>query len=204
MRKIRRKRIFEDDQVTLQQPAQQNQQQQQQPQQNQQQQPGQQTQQQQNNNVQQTAQQTNQQQQQIIQQATQPNQYSQKVTDVLKKMENTYWIMSVNLPEEIQKEIPDFKQGNAMADPIIKLWNDFKAAPDQNKFNAFIDAFKNFGNTSINPSTNQQQAVNAGLKAAYSFNKKLMENLAIAKQRNYYTSLVSHYFNNDDDFSFEK
>lgn len=119
-------------------------------------------------------------------------------------MENTYWVISVNLPEEIQKEIPDFKQGNTQADPIIKLWNDFKNAPDQNKFNAFVEAFKNFGNTSINPSTNQQQAVNAGLKAAYSFNKKLMENLAIAKQRNYYNTLVSHYFNNDDDFSFEK
>jgi len=108
-------------------------------------------------------------------------------------MENTYWMIAVNLPDEIQKEIPDFRQGNTMADPIIKVWNDFKNAPDEQKFNAFVDSFKNFGNVSINTNTNQQ-AVNAGLKAAYSFNKKLMENLDIANKRKYYNSVVEDYF----------
>ena len=189
----RRRKLFEDDQPVQQQQAIQQPQQNQQPQQ--QQQPAQQPQQQQQlTNVQQTTQQTNQQQQQNIQQAAQSNQYAQKVQEVLKKMENTYWMIAVNLPEEIQKELPDFKQGNAMADPIIKVWNDFKNAPDEQKFNAFVDSFKNFGNAPVNVSTNQQQAVNAGLKAAYSFNKKLMENLDIANKRKYYNSVVEDYF----------
>ena len=177
MAKIRRKRIFEDDQQVQQQidqQAQNIQQPQQNQQQNQQQQP-----------------------QQNQQQQPQQNQYAQKVLDILKKMENSYWIMSVNLPEEIQKEIPDFKQGNTMADPIIKLWNDFKAEPDQTKFNAFIDSFKNFGNPVVNASTNQQN-INAGLKAAYSFNKKLMENLNIANKRKYYTTITEDYFDKSE------
>ena len=185
MAKIRRKRIFEDDQQVQQQIDQQAQNIQQ-PQQNQQQQP-------QQNQQQQQQPQQNQNQQQPQQQ----NQYAQKVLDILKKMENSYWIMSVNLPEEIQKEIPDFKQGNTMADPIIKLWNDFKAEPDQTKFNAFIDSFKNFGNPVVDASTNQQN-INAGLKAAYSFNKKLMENLNIANKRKYYTTITEDYFDKSE------
>jgi hypothetical protein len=99
-------------------------------------------------------------------------------------MENVYWMISVNIPEEIQKELPDFKQGNTMADPIIKLWGDFKNNPNENTFNTFLDSFKTFGETpqQNNANNQQQQAVNAGLKAAYSFNKKLLENLDIAKQ----------------------
>ena len=174
MAKIRKKRIFEDDQQVQQQIDQQAQ------------------------NIQNPQQNQNQQQpQQNQQQQPQQNQYAQKVLDILKKMENSYWIMSVNLPEEIQKEIPDFKQGNTMADPIIKLWNDFKAEPDQTKFNAFIDSFKNFGNPVVNTSTNQQN-INAGLKAAYSFNKKLMENLNIANKRKYYTTITEDYFDKSE------
>ena len=118
------------------------------------------------------------------------NKYEQKIQEVLKKMENTYWMIAVNVPEEIQKDIPDFRQGNQMADPIIKIWNDFKANPNQENFNAFIDAFKTFGTVSLNTSTN----VNAGLKAAYSFNKKLMDNLNLANQRKYYNSVIEDYF----------
>ena len=189
--RIKRRRLNEDDQQPMQQPMQQPQQNNQQ--QQTQQQPQQNNQQQQNQNqdtVQQQTQQTNQQQQQNIQQVTQPNKYEQKIQEVLKKMENTYWMIAVNVPEEIQKDIPDFRQGNQMADPIIKIWNDFKANPNQENFNAFIDAFKTFGTVSLNTSTN----VNAGLKAAYSFNKKLMDNLNLANQRKYYNSVIEDYF----------
>jgi len=41
--------------------------------------------------------------------------------------------------------LPDFTDKNQQAQPIIKLWNDFKAKPEQNTYNAFINAFKNFG-----------------------------------------------------------
>ena len=186
--KIKRfKRIYEDEtpQQNPQQPAQQPAQQQQAAQ------PAQ----------QQPAQQNPQQGQQQQQQQPQQNQYAQKVTDLLKKMENTYWIMSINLPEEIQKEIPDFKQGNQAADPIIKLWNDFKQNPDEAKFNAFVDAFKNFGNPqpAEGQEGQQQQAVNAGLIASYSFRHKLMENLNKAKAKKHYNDMIQSYFDNSED-----
>lgn len=182
MVKIRRKKLYEDDNPVVNNVQQINQQQQnQQQQQNTT----------QDQNQQPTTQDQNQQQQQ---QDPQQQQIMQKVSDILKKMENTYWILSVNLPEEIQKEIPDFKQGNQQADPIIKLWNDFKTTPDEEHFSNFVNAFKNYGSPADTSANTQQQQVNASFKAAYSFQKNLMENLNIAKRNNYYKKLAKKYF----------
>jgi len=63
-------------------------------------------------------------------------------------MENTWWMISVNLPDEIQKNIPDFKQGNQQADPAIKAWNDFKQNPSEDTFKNFLNGFKSFGGLS--------------------------------------------------------
>lgn len=209
----RRKPIFEDDQTTQQQPvttgttaqpavtpapAQ--------PQQ-----PAQQPAQPNNTNTpQQPANQNNQQQQQ------QPNPNAQKVADVLKKMENTWWMISVNLPDEIQKDIPDFKQGNQYADNAIKAWGTFKQNPTEDTFKQFLEGFKAFGGVNNDQTNNQQNGqqpaapvqtqqptqqpaqpqtnVNAGLKAAYSFRKNLMENLEIANKKKYYNSVCEDYF----------
>ena len=224
----RRKPIFEDDQNTQsQQPTtttqpttapaqpQQNTTQPQQQPANTQQQPNQ-TQDQNANNPQQNQpqDQNNQQQQQ------QPNPNAQKVTDTLKQMENTWWMISVNLPDEIQKNIPDFKQGNQAADPAIKAWNDFKQNPTEDTFKNFLNGFKAFGGlnndqnnangnntqqpqqTTTQPNQPQQQQpqqnVNAGLKAAYSFRKNLMENLAIAKKKQYYNTVCEDYFDKNE------
>lgn len=152
------------------------------------------------NTPQQPADQNNQQQQQ------QPNPNAQKVADVLKKMENTWWMISVNLPDEIQKDIPDFKQGNQQADNAIKAWGTFKQNPTEDTFKQFLEGFKAFGgvnNDQINNQQNGQQPaapaqpqtnVNAGLKAAYSFRKNLMENLEIANKKKYYNSVCEDYF----------
>lgn len=205
----RRKPIFEDDQTTQQQPvttgttaqpavtpapAQ--------PQQ-----PAQQPAQPNNTNTpQQPANQNNQQQQQ------QPNPNAQKVADVLKKMENTWWMISVNLPDEIQKDIPDFKQGNQYADNAIKAWGTFKQNPTEDTFKQFLEGFKAFGGVNNDQTNNQQNGqqsaapaqpqqpaqpqtnVNAGLKTAYSFRKNLMENLEIANKKKYYNSVCEDYF----------
>ena len=196
----RRKPIFEDDQTTQQQPttgttAQ----------------PAQQPAQPNNTNTpQQPADQNNQQQQQ------QPNPNAQKVADVLKKMENTWWMISVNLPDEIQKDIPDFKQGNQQADNAIKAWGTFKQNPTEDTFKQFLEGFKAFGGVNNDQTNNQQNSqqpaaqaqtqqpvqqpaqpqtnVNAGLKAAYSFRKNLMENLEIANKKKYYNSVCEDYF----------
>ena len=210
----RRKPIFEDDQTTQQQPttgttaqpavtpA---------PAPTQPQQPAQQLAQPNNNNTpQQPANQNNQQQQQ------QPNPNAQKVADVLKKMENTWWMISVNLPDEIQKDIPDFKQGNQQADNAIKAWGTFKQNPTEDTFKQFLEGFKAFGGVNNDQTNNQQNGqqpaapaqtqqpaqqpaqpqtnVNAGLKAAYSFRKNLMENLEIANKKKYYNSVCEDYF----------
>lgn len=211
----RRKPIFEDDQTTQQQPAtigttaqpavtpa---------PAPTQPQQPAQQPAQPNNTNTpQQPANQNNQQQQQ------QPNPNAQKVADVLKKMENTWWMISVNLPDEIQKDIPDFKQGNQQADNAIKAWGTFKQNPTEDTFKQFLEGFKAFGGVNNDQTNNQQNGqqpaapaqpqqlaqqpaqpqtnVNAGLKAAYSFRKNLMENLEIANKKKYYNSVCKDYF----------
>lgn len=163
------------------------------------------------NTPQQSADQSNQQQQQ------QPNPNAQKVADVLKKMENTWWMISVNLPDEIQKDIPDFKQGNQQADNAIKAWGTFKQNPTEDTFKQFLEGFKAFGGVNNDQTNNQQNGqqsavpaqpqqpaqqpvqqpqtnVNAGLKAAYSFRKNLMENLEIANKKKYYNSVCEDYF----------
>ena len=162
------------------------------------------------NTPQQLADQNNQQQQQ------QPNPNAQKVADVLKKMENTWWMISVNLPDEIQKDIPDFKQGNQQADNAIKAWGTFKQNPTEDTFKQFLEGFKAFGGVNNDQTNNQQNGqqsaapaqpqqqaqqpaqpqtnVNAGLKAAYSFRKNLMENLEIANKKKYYNSVCEDYF----------
>ena len=162
------------------------------------------------NTPQQPANQNNQQQQQ------QPNPNAQKVADVLKKMENTWWMISVNLPDEIQKDIPDFKQGNQQADNAIKAWGTFKQNPTEDTFKQFLEGFKAFGGVNNDQTNNQQNGqqsavpaqpqqpvqqpaqsqtnVNAGLKAAYSFRKNLMENLEIANKKKYYNSVCEDYF----------
>lgn len=162
------------------------------------------------NTQQQPADQNNQQQQQ------QPNPNAQKVADVLKKMENTWWMISVNLPDEIQKDIPDFKQGNQQADNAIKAWGAFKQNPTEDTFKQFLEGFKAFGGVNNDQTNNQQNGqqpaapaqsqqpaqqpvqpqtnVNAGLKAAYSFRKNLMENLEIANKKKYYNSVCEDYF----------
>lgn len=161
------------------------------------------------NTQQQPTDQNNQQQQQ------QPNPNAQKVADVLKKMENTWWMISVNLPDEIQKDIPDFKQGNQQADNAIKAWGTFKQNPTEDTFKQFLEGFKAFGDVTNDQANNQQNRqqpatqpqqpaqqqpaqpqtnVNAGLKAAYSFRKNLMENLEIANKKKYYNSVCEDYF----------
>ena len=150
------------------------------------------------------------------QQQQQPNSNAQKVADVLKKMENTWWMISVNLPDEIQKDIPDFKQGNQQADNAIKAWGTFKQNPTEDTFKQFLERFKAFGGVNNDQTNNQQNGqqsaapaqpqqpaqqpaqpqtnVNAGLKAAYSFRKNLMENLKIANKKKYYNSVCEDYF----------
>ena len=82
------------------------------------------------------------------------------------------WTIANNVPQEIQKVLPDFTDKNQQAQPVIKLWNDFKAKPEQNTYNAFINAFKNYG---VPQQT--QQNVNASYKSDISFRQALRENL---------------------------
>ena len=165
------------------------------------------------------AQQQNGQQQNDPNAQQQPNPNTEKVSKFLEQLASGdgFWGYSVNIPEEIQKQMPDFKKGNTLAEPAIAAWEKFKAQPSKDTYAAFIDAFKVFGGVDQNAQQNngqqpqqpqqpaapvnnaqqpaaQPQAVNAGMKAAYSFQKNLMENLAIAKRKNYYNSVVEDYF----------
>lgn len=209
MIKIRRKKLFEDD---AQQPVQNNNQQinNQQPVQNtdqnnaqQQQANGQQSAQQDTNNQNQQ-QNTNQNQQQNAQQTQQPQQNpnTEKVKNLVSQLANNAWLGVANsIPELIQKEIPDFKEGNQAAEPAIKAWGTFKSNPSEENYKAFISAFETYGGVNPDDQNNQQQTqqnINAGAKAAYSFNKKLMENLAIANKKKYYNSIAENYFDKSE------
>lgn len=198
---LKRKKLFEEDfnqtgQTTQQpaqqqqQPAQQQQQPAQQPAQQQQQQPAQQQQQQ----VQPQQQQQQPQQQQQNQQQ-QNNDIQQRVAEILKKMENAYWAISTNVPEEIQKSVPEFNKDNEQAKPIIDLWEKFKGDPNQTTYNAFVDAFKNFGvPQQTDQNQQQQQAINAGYIADFDFRQALQENLSRYSKEQMIIDSLNYYY----------
>ena len=69
---------------------------------------------------------------------------------------DVYWALSYNLPEEIQKAVPDFKQGNQSADAGIKSWEAYKQNPSQQSFQTLISELSKFG---AQPNQEQQQPV---------------------------------------------
>lgn len=197
---LKRKKLFEEDfnqtGQTTQQPAQQQQQSAQQQQQQPAQQPQQQVQPQQQPAQQQPQQpQQSQQQQQPQQQQQQNNDIQQRVADVLKKMENAYWAISNNVPEEIQKSVPEFNKDNEQAKPIIDLWEKFKGDPNQTTYNAFVDAFKNFGvPQQTDQNQQQQQAINAGYIADFDFRQALQENLSRYSKEQMIIDSLNYYY----------
>ena len=69
---------------------------------------------------------------------------------------DAYWALSYNLPEELQKAVPDFKQGNQSADAGIKSWEAYKQNPSQQSFQTLIGELSKFG---AQPAEQQQQPV---------------------------------------------
>lgn len=68
------------------------------------------------------------------------NMIYQKLSD-----ENSiYWALTFNLPEELSKAVPEFKQGNEAAKPGIEAWGAFKANPSKETYDKFISALGNF------------------------------------------------------------
>ena len=107
--------------------------------------------------------------------------------------------MSVNIPEEIQKVYPDFKTGNQAAQPTITAWQQFKENPNQQQFNKFIDAFKLYAQ---NPNPQQAQLPNQTQqpqaqqeRMRYDFTTALNEKLNSVYKKNYYTNVITDYFN---------
>ena len=107
---------------------------------------------QQQNVQQQNGQQQNGQQQNDPNAQQQPNPNTEKVSKFLEQLASGdgFWGYSVNIPEEIQKQMPDFKKGNTLAEPAIAAWEKFKAQPSTDTYAAFIDAFKAFGGVDHN------------------------------------------------------
>ena len=98
---------------------------------------------QQNNN----GQQNNQQQQQNQQQN---NEVLQKMNTFFSNVENNlqqngiYWALAYNIPEELQKAVPEFKQDNPNAKAGLDAWGKFKASPSKDTFTGFVDALNQF------------------------------------------------------------
>ena len=128
------------------------------------------------------------------QQQQQNNDIQQRVAEVLKKMENAYWAISNNVPDEIQKSVPEFNKDNEQAKPIIDLWEKFKGDPNQTTYNAFVDAFKNFGIPQQTEQNQQQQTINAGYIADFDFKQALMENLQKNSKEQAIIESLSYYY----------
>ena len=96
----------------------------------------------QNNAPQQPAPAQNQEQQQP-QLPEQVTNFFNGVRDNIQK-NNIYWALATNLPEELQKAVPEFKQGNQAAAEGITAWDEFKKNPGEQTFNTFLDKVKEF------------------------------------------------------------
>lgn len=85
------------------------------------------------------------------------NNNNQQQNDVLQKMntffsnvENNlqqngiYWALAYNIPEELQKAVPEFKQDNPNAKAGLDAWGKFKASPSKDTFTGFVDALNQF------------------------------------------------------------
>ena len=155
IRKFNRNRRLNEDDTNQQQAQSQTQDNNQQPVQNQQ--PAQ-PQQPQQQSVQQSAQQQPAQQQDNNQQ-----QLPQNVSNFLNRLaenirnNNIYWALAMNIPEELQKEVPEFKQGNQAAADGIKAWDDFKKNPSKETYDTFINKVGDFA-LSKQPQQAQQPA----------------------------------------------
>ena len=92
----------------------------------------------------------NQQQQPAQQQDNNQQQLPQNVSNFLNGLaenirnNNIYWALAMNIPEELQKEVPEFKQGNQAAADGIKAWDDFKKNPSKETYDAFINKVGDF------------------------------------------------------------
>lgn len=153
-----------------------------------------------------------QQNQQNAQQPQQPSddekkkaeELNQKVQSVLQQMENVYWSISNNVPEEIQKIIPDFKEGNQLADEAIKLWGVLKQQPSKENYDKFVDAFARFGNGQQNVQNQQQPTQTPAQQAVQNatqneseimdFGERLKAKMMKRNEENYHKAIVENYF----------
>ena len=55
-----------------------------------------------------------------------------------------YWALAYNIPEELQKAVPEFKQDNPNAKAGLDAWGKFKASPSKDTFTGFVDALNQF------------------------------------------------------------
>lgn len=123
----------------------------------------------------------------------------EKVNQILEKLKNVYWSIAVDIPEEIIKVFPDFKQNNPDAAPSIKAWADFKQNPSEQTFNKFIDEFTKYGTESSKTKAEVaesavfvQQTVES---VSTSFGQKLNNKLAEKTKQSFYNhALEKGYF----------
>lgn len=93
--------------------------------------------------------------------APQQSEENQKMMTFLGDFQNkiasgdVYWALAYNLPEEIQKAVPEFKQGNPGAEAGIKSWDAYKQNPSQQSFQTLVGELSKFGTQT--DQTQQQQ-----------------------------------------------
>lgn len=154
-----------------------------------------------NNQQQQQTPQQNQQQQQ----PQQNNDLAQKMNTFFSNVENNlqqngiYWALAYNLPEELQKAVPEFKQDNPNAKAGLDAWSSFKASPSKDSFTGFVNALNQFagvGQQQPQQSAQDNAVQNNQQQESYSrtFGEKLNERISEAKQMDFYRHSIEKSF----------
>ncbi len=74
-----------------------------------------------------------------------PNPKQLAVLNILKKMQNQYWLIANNAIVELLQKVPEFTVTNPEAQPSIKAWLEFRNDPCTKTFDHFIDTIKYYG-----------------------------------------------------------
>lgn len=120
----------------------------------------------------------------------------QKVFDFLKSLDekiqsnDIFWAISFNLPETLQKEVPEFKADNPDAKTALTAWDAFKKAPSKETFDKFTEGLNTFASPATPEQATQQQAQQESFN--FSFRDRLMENIEKFKTINRYSRLMEN------------
>ena len=106
---------------------------------------------------------------------------------------NFFWALTFNLPQELEKAVPEFTQQNPEAKAGIDAWNAFKEQPSEQSFQAFITAVNTFAQGPQQQPAAEQQAVQTNAQQesiSRNFGERLHEKFVAAQRADFIHNMV--------------